>query len=107
MSIDGGDSLSRNDNVEVDPGANKHHDQHKTDQRCKSPDGATLELNLFFVGKMLSPPKNKRLPITLGFNTASRLPVVASCFIRARRFLAGWSLRWPLCLTFHSASLPA
>src|SRR5215472_854254 len=104
MSIDAGNRLARNDDIDTYPEANNGSNDKQTKQTCDSPRSASLYLNLFRMRKMFPPPKYEWSTITPGFNVRCLL-FISLRLIRTHRLLVYRPFYRPFSLTVHVSSL--
>src|SRR5260370_7579225 len=96
MAVDTGDGYTGHADIEINQEANDSADDEQNDQTRNTPGNAALNLDLFFMGEVFPPSKDKRLAITPRFD-ARRLLMVPLCF---RSSLIFWPSYMPPTLPF-------
>src|SRR5262249_4716772 len=79
MAVDTGDGQTGNDNIEINPEAHDSPDNQQNDQTRNTPGSAALNPDLFAMGEVFPPSKDKRSAITPRFD-ARRLLMVPLWF---------------------------
>jgi hypothetical protein len=104
VTVDTSYGQTWDDDIEINPEANNSPDDEQNNQTYGSPGSAALNLDLFVVGKVFSPAKNKRLAVAPHFDVRCLLMILLRFIRSCWSLIIGPSYR-TLSLIFHITPL--